>query len=251
MVAVAVLLIGMALSWTRPLYASDTTHSSTDGGVREEISLDERVANDVENDHHTTQAENSVSINLANHPPLPFQSPQVGPLIKRFYTSDVDRWTTAFIPQSPADLNMLTPIVMPSGEAHWIRVDLSEQMAVAYEGMRPVRAFIISSGLSGTPTVTGRFRIRIKVPSQTMSGGSGSLYYYLPNVKWVQYFFEEYGFHGTYWHNDFGRPHSHGCINMTNADAKWLFDWAGPEWDGSKWQKISEADQGTLVIVHD
>lgn len=183
-------------------------------------------------------------------PHFPFQSPQIGPLIKRYYPTEVDRRTTAFIPSSPAQLSDLTPVVMPSDEKRWIRVDLSEQLAVAYEGVKPIRAFVISSGLPGTPTVTGRFRIRVKVPSQTMSGGSGALYYYLPNVQWVQYFYEDYGFHGTYWHNDFGRPHSHGCINMTNADAKWLFEWAGPTWDGSKWQKVNNRD-GTLVIVHD
>lgn len=181
-------------------------------------------------------------------PPLPFAEPQVGPLIKRFYPSEVDRRTTAFIPTT---LSSLTPITTPKTSERWIRVDLSEQIVVAYEAGVPVRAFVISSGLPGTETVTGEFRIRAKVRSQVMSGGYGSLYYFLPNVQWVQYFFEDYGFHGTYWHNDFGRPHSHGCINMTNADAKWLFDWASPAWDGSKWQKANKSEEGTLVIVHE
>jgi hypothetical protein len=66
----------------------------------------------------------------------------------------------------------------------------------------------------------------------------------------VQYFYEDYGFHGTYWHNNFGHPMSHGCVNMTNADAKWLFDWAGPEWDGkTTWYKSSKENPGTLVII--
>lgn len=202
------------------------------------------------NGNHPVQDKAEVTTTL-DVPPFPFQSPQVGPLIKHTYPSIVDRRTTAFIPMSSAQLSNLTPIIMPSGEEHWIRVDLSEQTLVAYEGTKPVRAFIISSGLPGTPTVTGKFRIRTKVRSQTMAGGSGALYYYLPNVQWVQYFYEDYGFHGTYWRNDFGRPHSHGCINMTNADAKWLFDWAQPAWDGSKWQKVKESEQGTLVIVHE
>jgi lipoprotein-anchoring transpeptidase ErfK/SrfK len=98
--------------------------------------------------------------------------------------------------------------------------------------------------------VTGEFRIKTKVKAQTMSGGSGSYYYNLPNVKWVQYFYQEYAFHGTYWHNDFGRPKSHGCINMTNADAKWLFDWAAPTWDEKTvWFYATKDDPGTLVIV--
>ena len=180
-------------------------------------------------------------------PPLENITPQVGPVIKRAFADDIEHRTTAFI---PTELDNLTPIEMPVGEAKWIRVDLSEQRVVAYENNRPVRGFVISSGLDRTPTVTGEFRIKMKVPSQTMSGGEGAYYYNLPNVKWVQYFYAEYAFHGTYWHNDFGRPKSHGCINMTNADAKWLFDWAGPKWDGkTTWYNASKANPGTLVIV--
>ena len=83
-----------------------------------------------------------------------------------------------------------------------------------------------------------------------MYGGTGSMYYNLPGVKWVQYFFEDYGFHGTYWHSNFGQPMSHGCVNMTDSDAKWLFDWAGPVWDGETvWYGSSAENPGTLVIV--
>jgi hypothetical protein len=180
-------------------------------------------------------------------PPLPFESPQVGPIIKRAFADDIEARTTAFFPE---DLSHLTPIKKLPNETRWIRVDLSEQVVVAYEGKKPIRAFVISSGLPRTPTVVGEFRIKTKVKAQTMSGGSGAYYYNLPNVKWVQYFFQEYAFHGTYWHNDFGKPKSHGCINMTNADAKWLFDWAGPTWDGKTvWFNASKDNQGTLVIV--
>lgn len=185
-------------------------------------------------------------------PPLPFSGPQVGPIIEQGYEDDVDRHTTAFIPRN---LEMLTEInEMPEDEDRWIRVDLSEQMLIAYKGDQPIRGFVISSGLPGTPTVTGTFRIRTKVRSQTMTGGSPALgtYYNLPNVEWVQYFYDDYGFHGTYWHNNFGNPMSHGCVNMTNADAKWLFDWAGPKWDGKTiWYSPTEENPGTLVIVHE
>lgn len=188
------------------------------------------------------------NMNIAGVPPLPFVAPQVGPLIKNSYSDDIDKRTTAFIPHS---LDNLTPIKMPQTKDKWIRVDLSEQTVVAYQGKKAIRAFIISSGLPGTPTVTGEFHIRTKVTSQTMTGGTGSMYYNLPGVKWVQYFYQDYGFHGTYWHNNFGRPMSHGCINMTDADAKWLFDWAGPVWDGeSSWYRSTDDNPGTRVIVH-
>ena len=142
----------------------------------------------------------------------------------------------------------------PTPTEKWIDVDLSEQRVVAYEGAQAVRAFIVSTGLPATPTVQGQFRIRMKVRSQTMAGGSAQYgYYNLPNVEWVQYFYADYAFHGTYWHNNFGQPMSHGCVNMTNDDARWLFEWAGPTWQtaGPVWQKPTDPSLGTLVVVHE
>ena len=143
----------------------------------------------------------------------------------------------------------------PTTTEKWIDVDLSEQRVIAWEGTRQVKDFIISSGKDGSPTVTGEFRIWIKTAVQDMFGGdrAASDYYYLKDVKWVQYFYEDYSFHGAYWHNNFGTPMSRGCINMRNEDAKWLFDWAGPTWDpnGEDWQRPTEDNPGTLVIVHD
>ena len=183
-------------------------------------------------------------------PPLPFAAPQVGPLIKRAPMDDIENRTTAFLP-TRAQLARLSSIEVPT-EDRWIRVDLSEQVVIVYEDGRAIRGFVISSGLPRTPTVLGEYRIRTKVRAQTMSGGSGAGYYSLPNVQWVQYFYADYSFHSTYWHSDFGRPKSHGCINMTNADAKWLFDWAGPVWDGkTTWFRSSPDNLGTLVIVHE
>jgi lipoprotein-anchoring transpeptidase ErfK/SrfK len=104
----------------------------------------------------------------------------------------------------------------------WIDVNLSEQRVYAYEGDVIVNSFLVSTGLPDTPTVTGEYQIYVKVPIQDMSGPG----YYLPDVPWVMYFYDEYGFHGTYWHNNFGRPMSRGCVNMTIEEAKWLFDWA-------------------------
>jgi lipoprotein-anchoring transpeptidase ErfK/SrfK len=135
----------------------------------------------------------------------------------------------------------------------WIEVDLSDQKAYAYEGETRVKEFTVSTGLPGTPTVTGEFRMWIRTPVQDMYGGSRAAgdYYYLKDVQWVQYFYQDYGFHGTYWHNNFGRPMSRGCVNMTNADAEWLFQWAFPEWNGEiDWFRSVETN-ATLVIVHE
>lgn len=115
-----------------------------------------------------------------------------------------------------------------------IEVDLTSQKTYAYEGDNLVYTFLISSG-SWDRTPTGDFEIWTKVKSQKMSGGSKELgtYFYLPNVQNVMFFYNEktakklgYSFHQAYWHNNFGVPMSHGCINMTTADSASLYNWA-------------------------
>lgn len=157
----------------------------------------------------------------------------------------------ADLPLGPDDYPIY-PEVPTTGK--WISVDLDHQRAFAWEGDRLIKSFLISSGKARTPTVTGVFRIWGKIAAQTMEGGSRAAgdYYNLPNVQWVQYFYQDYSFHGAYWHNKFGTPMSHGCVNMTNADAKWLYDWASPtiaEGD-YKWHTSGKEDPGTLVVVY-
>lgn len=135
----------------------------------------------------------------------------------------------------------------------WIEVNLTEQKTYAWEGEQLAKEFLISSGLPGTPTVQGVYRMRVRTRSQTMSGGdrAAGTYYSLPNVEWVQYFYADYSFHGTYWHNNFGNPMSHGCVNMTNEDAEWLFRWSMPEYaDELKWMP-AEGDNALLVYIHE
>lgn len=234
-------LAGLSLIMGAIIFTSTASAQALGNTLVSETPSDIAIASS----HQGQSGEMSVETALGLRPPLPFREPQVGPLIKRAHMDDIEQRTTAFIPVARS-LDHLTPIEFPEDEERWIRVDLSEQIVVAYEGDQPVRAFVISSGLPRTPTVTGTFRIRTKVRQQVMSGEG----YYLPNVQWVQYFYADYGFHGTYWHSNFGNPMSRGCINMTNADAKWLFDWAGPTWDGkTTWYKSTTDNPGTLVIV--
>lgn len=101
-------------------------------------------------------------------------------------------------------------------------VTLSTQTLRAVEAGQTVASFPISSGKAWTPTPTGRFKIYLRYRSQTMSGPG----YYLTGVPHVQYFVGNYALHGAYWHNVFGTPTSHGCVNLTPADAAWLWDWA-------------------------
>jgi lipoprotein-anchoring transpeptidase ErfK/SrfK len=103
-----------------------------------------------------------------------------------------------------------------------IVVDLSDQKIYAYENGLLVREVTVSTGLPGTPTVQGEFNIYSKIPSQTMYGPG----YYLPNVEYVMYFYQGYSIHSTYWHNNFGQPMSHGCVNLPNDEAAWFYDFA-------------------------
>lgn len=124
----------------------------------------------------------------------------------------------------PTSISSLGLAAAPADGYRWIEVDLSRQTLTAWQGDVAVLHTSISSGLPGTPTVTGRFRIGTKYTNQRMIGPG----YDLPNVPWVMYFHGEYAIHGTYWHNNFGMPMSHGCVNMRSGEAQLLFDWASP-----------------------
>lgn len=114
-----------------------------------------------------------------------------------------------------------------SGTTRWIDVNLSTQTTRLMLDDSVVATFRISSGKAATPTDVGEHAIRSKFPKQTMSGTINGESYYVPNIPWVSYFdADAEAFHGTYWHSNFGTPMSHGCINMTIADAKTLYDYA-------------------------
>jgi lipoprotein-anchoring transpeptidase ErfK/SrfK len=107
----------------------------------------------------------------------------------------------------------------------WIDIDLSSQTLRAYAGNRVIYSTRISSGTSRYPTVQGTFRVYSKLRAQRMRGGVGRDYYDLPNVPHVMYFYGGYAIHGAYWHNNFGRPMSHGCVNLPLRIASTLYNW--------------------------
>lgn len=116
-------------------------------------------------------------------------------------------------------------MVLPEGvgqKDHWIDVNLTAQRTYAYKGKNLVRSFLVSTGTWIHPTVVGTYRVYVKYTAADMSGPG----YYLPNVPYIMYFHQGYGLHGTYWHNNFGTPMSHGCINLTIPDAQWLFEFS-------------------------
>ncbi len=138
-----------------------------------------------------------------------------------------------------------------SGEK-WIDVDLSTQTVMAMEGDNEAFRMLASTG-KWAPTPTGEYRIWIKLRYTKMSGGKkeNNTYYYLPNVPYVMYFYQGYGLHGAYWHNNFGQPMSHGCVNLSIADAEKLFYWADPMMTEDEWTvKATAENPGTRVVVH-
>jgi len=155
----------------------------------------------------------------------------------------------------------LTPVNRPldnkvlgqATDERWIEVDLSDQKLYAHNGNSIDYEFLVSSG-KWAPTPTGDFRIWMKLRYTKMEGGNkeAHTYYYLPNVPYTQYFYKGYGLHGAYWHNNFGHPMSHGCINLAIPDAEKLFYWTSPAVpDGKGIVRPSPDEPGTRVVVHD
>ncbi|MDR0398066.1 MAG: L,D-transpeptidase [Candidatus Nomurabacteria bacterium] len=119
-------------------------------------------------------------------------------------------------------------VTIKAGEGeHWVEVNLSAQTATAWTGSTAIASWRISSGTAATPTLPGEFKVWHKRRVQTMKGVIGGVPYNVPNVEWISYFDADgRAFHATYWHNNFGTPMSHGCINMTYEAAEFIYNFA-------------------------
>ncbi|MBX3181556.1 MAG: L,D-transpeptidase [Polyangiaceae bacterium] len=138
----------------------------------------------------------------------------------------------------------------------WIDVNLSKQTVVLYEGTRPVYATLISSGEAGledhrtsTATKRGIFRIHTKHITTTMSSDEAGEEFELRDVPYVMYFEEGYAMHGAYWHDRFGTPKSHGCLNLSPEDARRIFHWTDPQVPPG-WHGALLPLKGTILFVH-
>lgn len=117
------------------------------------------------------------------------------------------------------------------GNDFWIEIDLTNQILYAYRDNQLINGFKVSTGTSSYKTVTGTFKIFSKYPAITMTGPG----YDLEGVPFSMFFYKGYAIHGTYWHDNFGTPMSHGCVNMDTDDASWIFE---------------NAPVGTYIMVH-
>ena len=146
-------------------------------------------------------------------------------------------------------------------DERWIDVDLSSQTLVAFVGQKPVFATLISSGKESKDkakdhrTPTGEWRIREKHLTTTMDGdgsAAGDLPYSIEDVPYVMYFHRAYALHGAFWHGNYGVQMSHGCVNLSPLDAKWLFFFAAPETRAGFHGVWSRAEApGTRIVIHD
>ncbi len=167
-----------------------------------------------------------------------------GTMIQIYGTVEVDGWNWyevgqgQWIEQRNVSVVNINPV--PQGvSGRWIQVDLYEQTMVAYEGDRPVYATLVSSGLDKWRTEPGLFQVYARLKADRMSGAYApdrSDYYALEAVPWVMYFDGDRALHGEYWHDGLGFKRSHGCVNLSPIDARWLFDWS---------------EMGTWVWVYD
>ncbi|MGA2488559.1 MAG: L,D-transpeptidase [Anaerolineales bacterium] len=157
-------------------------------------------------------------------------------------------------PISPAEMAPLSPDV-PMGQKR-IDINLTTQTLTCYEMDKLVFSTQVSSGqgsLMATPT--GNFNVNDKLPSRNMSTTSRLADDIIPlvGVPWCSFFTAEgHAMHGTYWHNNFGFPMSHGCVNMRNEDALWLFRWNQPitAFDNINRSTLDVKGYGTLVHIH-
>jgi len=156
----------------------------------------------------------------------------------------VPAWSVRRIPAEE-----LAPI-SPGRSDKWIEINVATQTLTCFEGETAVFSTPISSGVGGTATPRGEHRMLYKRHTSRMVGGSGASYYDLPGVAFPVYFtWAAVAVHGTYWHNDFCRPHSHGCVNVTNQAAQWIFRWTDPVVPYSEYRVKAAPEEATRIVV--
>ena len=232
------LAVGVVYAWQ---------HFQPNGDLSETAVRNNNLIANAEND------QNAPAATTAGHPkPTATQTPHPHVPAKQIASTGSDQprptWT---ITPTPSPTPTPTPTVIPTfvnpnyqdavrpfgvgSNERWVDVNLTTQTLRAYEGDTVVYTTLVSSGTWDHPTVTGQFRVWLTFRSQTMDGTLLGYDYYLEDVPYVMYFYQDYALHGTYWHSNFGTPMSHGCVNLATSDAAWIYDFVSI---------------GTLVNVH-
>lgn len=183
-----------------------------------------------------------------------FVADKNGGMVRISEDKDPPQWVRA---KDIARPTLSSPPAEASSEERWVDVDLAQQTLVAYDGTKPVFATIISSGKgapkSDTATPVGVHRIWVKIFTTKMDNldkEDVEHHYAIEDVPFVQFFDKAVALHAAFWHNDFGRMHSHGCVNMAPLDARWLFAFTGPHLPNG-WTAVfpTRIEQGTVIRV--
>ncbi len=164
---------------------------------------------------------------------------------------------TVNVPQQFAFDAERSAVLGDTSEEKIIYIDLTNQKLLAYEGDKKVHEFLVSTGKWGQ-TPTGTFYTWVKLRATLMSGGDKAkgTYYYLPNVQYTMFFYNNeipktrgYAIHGAYWHNNFGHPMSHGCVNMKTEEAALVYEWANPPATGHT-TYVTKDNPGTKIVIY-
>lgn len=132
--------------------------------------------------------------------------------------------------------------------AKWIDLDRDEQVMIAYDGDTPIFATLFSSGRRKNDTPPAIYRLRSKSALTKMSAEEQeSSFYEVSEVPWATRFRSGLYFHAAYWHDRFGQVNSHGCVNLSATDAKWVYDWTEPTLPAG-WSEIEVPFDGSMVV---
>jgi lipoprotein-anchoring transpeptidase ErfK/SrfK len=130
----------------------------------------------------------------------------------------------------------------------WIDLDRDEQVMIAYEGEKPVFATLVSSGRRKKDTPPALYRLRSKSSLTKMAAEEREASHYLVSeVPWATRFRSGLYFHAAYWHDGFGTPRSHGCVNLSPKDARWVYDWTEPVMP-TGWNELEIDLAGSMVV---
>lgn len=181
-----------------------------------------------------------------------------GKRVQLFGSTFLETTEGDYIKESPLVVVVEPPEKLPRwavGDRSWIEVSILKQTLVAYRGEQPVFVTLVSTGKDGLgdPTEThstpqGVFLVHTKHVTATMSGDNADDEFDLRDVPYVQYFHEGFALHAAFWHDSFGTPRSHGCVNLSPADARHLFTWTDPPVP-LRWHSALSRE-GTLIWVH-
>ena len=209
--------------------------------IRRELSLQQREA---ENSDVLVDS-GEVPERLTTHPFV--RKIHLGP--KEYYEDEQGRLMRSY---AVGKARLLDRPPGVGADERWIHIDLSEQTLVAYQGDRPVFATLISSGKQAGMTPVGVHRVQIKhVAAPMRDQPPEDEAYSIDDVPWTQYFSGSVALHGAFWHGGFGLERSHGCVNLSPADARWLFGFTDPPLpDGwHAYAPLSRGEKGSPIVV--